>query len=1103
MGVHGLWKLIEPSGKPVPVESLENKVLAVDVSIWLHQLMKGYQTPAGASVSNAYLLGLFSRVCKLLFTNVKPVFVFDGGVPQLKKKTIAARQQQKSKSVQASEKLREQLLKNLLKQKAVSQVLEEIRGQTSPKKKAPDMFELPPLPQEDSASEVEEMSESSEEDVKPVKMKYKDLHCVDVKSAEFRSLPADMRHDILTELKETRKQSSWGRIHEMPEESTDFSKYQMSRLLKRRSVQVSLEEAEKEMGGRTLSLHDVEALMAEGGIEINPQLGKRIASDDVTRFIYVRESDKQSQIPTGENSTQSENIRKEENSQEPKSVSNVKIKEEIISSDELSDSEILKEVEAIETIHRIKEETENVANREENNEFATEDIFENDSSSEETFLNDVNVILKENRGLSQEQILAIIRDQNRDKINQIDPNAPSTSKEGISTEEGSSAQDLEVEDKTASKNSASTTNPQEKASDMLYFKMMDRMYGFKNKMKKGKNSSAKRGAKVNKSFVPNLATGKRRPSDSKPADLSSLASNTSDSDRDSDHNLPCNVSKMVSPNMASISLFKKRPESKLNTVEEHTATNGANKVAELSSSESDNDFVEVSPSKQMDESVNDTKETVAGISIEIQPNTGPIENDIFADIFSQENKEPVSLEKKMNYRILIEEPTELQIKINPTKSSIDDDIFVDVLTENKSRNKANMDFKNVDKIDNKSIGGTNVDTLSITQKKSNQENIREKNSESEESSDDMLPVTEDQEVASKAEEETALPDKSTEYKDDNQSETQDKGEKEKDNSLTFPSDNPQELEDSEVVDDPAPREETPSTSVEKPKRKLNMKQLEKLQEILETKEQEIVLDQNKEDRMATSMTDQMYQEAQELLRLFGVPYVVAPMEAEAQCAFMDLMGLTQGSITDDSDIWLFGGRTVYKNFFDQKKFVLEFKADNINHFFKLNRNGLVLLALLVGSDYTEGLAGVGPVTALEILSTFPPPQGNTRDCGELLASLLQFKRWWESSAPGHQQLAKKLRNIDLHQGFPSQAVVSAYLQPRVDESREPFSWGSPDLPGLRDYAERRFGWSRSRTDQILQPVINRLSQKSSVVFENGGFLRLHISWVKVNKMKPF
>ena len=29
MGVTGLWSLVEPAGKPVPLESLENKILAV------------------------------------------------------------------------------------------------------------------------------------------------------------------------------------------------------------------------------------------------------------------------------------------------------------------------------------------------------------------------------------------------------------------------------------------------------------------------------------------------------------------------------------------------------------------------------------------------------------------------------------------------------------------------------------------------------------------------------------------------------------------------------------------------------------------------------------------------------------------------------------------------------------------------------------------------------------------------------------------------------------------------------------------------------------------------------------------------------------------
>ena len=67
--------------------------------------------------------------------------------------------------------------------------------------------------------------------------------------------------------------------------------------------------------------------------------------------------------------------------------------------------------------------------------------------------------------------------------------------------------------------------------------------------------------------------------------------------------------------------------------------------------------------------------------------------------------------------------------------------------------------------------------------------------------------------------------------------------------------------------------------------------------------------------------------------MFGIPYLVAPMEAEAQCAFLDSAGLTQGTITDDSDIWLFGGRRVYKNFFNQGKFVEFFEEEDIYNVF--------------------------------------------------------------------------------------------------------------------------------------------------------------------------
>lgn len=81
------------------------------------------------------------------------------------------------------------------------------------------------------------------------------------------------------------------------------------------------------------------------------------------------------------------------------------------------------------------------------------------------------------------------------------------------------------------------------------------------------------------------------------------------------------------------------------------------------------------------------------------------------------------------------------------------------------------------------------------------------------------------------------------------------------------------------------------------------------------------------------------------MQLFGIPYVVAPMEAEAQCAFLENIELTHGTITDDSDVWLFGGRCVYKNFFDNNKTVLQFLAEDIlRHYSKNLKKKLIFLS---------------------------------------------------------------------------------------------------------------------------------------------------------------
>ena len=59
-----------------------------DVSIWLNQAVKGARDVHGNPLPHAHLLVLFNRICKLLYYHIKPVFVFDGATPTLKKMTL-------------------------------------------------------------------------------------------------------------------------------------------------------------------------------------------------------------------------------------------------------------------------------------------------------------------------------------------------------------------------------------------------------------------------------------------------------------------------------------------------------------------------------------------------------------------------------------------------------------------------------------------------------------------------------------------------------------------------------------------------------------------------------------------------------------------------------------------------------------------------------------------------------------------------------------------------------------------------------------------------------------------------------------------------------
>ncbi|SJK86140.1 DNA excision repair protein ERCC-5 [Babesia microti strain RI] len=108
-----------------------------------------------------------------------------------------------------------------------------------------------------------------------------------------------------------------------------------------------------------------------------------------------------------------------------------------------------------------------------------------------------------------------------------------------------------------------------------------------------------------------------------------------------------------------------------------------------------------------------------------------------------------------------------------------------------------------------------------------------------------------------------------------------------------------------------------------------------------------------------------------LLKLFKIPIIFAPSEAEAQCAQLNIEQSVYGVISDDSDTLVFGAIRVVKNFFNKQRNLELYQSQNIKQTLGLTREKLALIALLCGCDYTSGVKGIGIVNALEIIEAYP------------------------------------------------------------------------------------------------------------------------------------
>jgi flap endonuclease-1 len=203
--------------------------------------------------------------------------------------------------------------------------------------------------------------------------------------------------------------------------------------------------------------------------------------------------------------------------------------------------------------------------------------------------------------------------------------------------------------------------------------------------------------------------------------------------------------------------------------------------------------------------------------------------------------------------------------------------------------------------------------------------------------------------------------------------------------------------------------------------------------------------------MTSRLTKDMVSEARELLTLLGIPAVQAPSEAEAQAAHMAAMSSEIfAAASKDYDALLFGApRLVRFLTISGKEFLPSQGAfrpivpetivlSRLLESWGIAREQLVDLALLVGTDFNDGVSGIGPKKALKLVQQYGRIETMPDDIRQ---------------AAGDDEMLNEVRRI--------------FLQPAVTDSFT-LTPSEPDVDGVVRFLcdEREF--SRERVSAALE-----------------------------------
>jgi len=132
-------------------------------------------------------------------------------------------------------------------------------------------------------------------------------------------------------------------------------------------------------------------------------------------------------------------------------------------------------------------------------------------------------------------------------------------------------------------------------------------------------------------------------------------------------------------------------------------------------------------------------------------------------------------------------------------------------------------------------------------------------------------------------------------------------------------------------------------------------------------------------QQTSRVTDEIIQQSKQLLEALGIPYIQSPSEGEAQASYMVKKGDAYATGSQDFDCLLVGSPILIRNLTTSTRRKLPGKEayTKVNpqqirlksnlRLLGITQKQLVDMAILIGTDFNDGIKGIGPKKSLNLI----------------------------------------------------------------------------------------------------------------------------------------